>query len=388
MTDRVIIVGGGLGGLATAIRLQQHKIPFLLFERDEQQFTRPQGYAIGIQNNGIKSLHELGVDVQEIKSKSRPLTIFDFRDGSGGLLMRLDATKNQDLDLFSVNRSLLREKMLEQIDSERVVYNSKFVKYELTSNGVKAHFDNGKVVLGKILVGADGSRSSVRQQLLADGRHYLGVAQIGANIDAINTNTGKPFFEQDLTLMTLSREGVSFFMFPQATEDSNTKRIFWSLIYKTDEESASKLKSAEQTELAEKCEILAKKLHAPILEVVKASKNFRATIYYDSDVDKLNTLIGKNNSVVVIGDAAHSMSPFRGQGGNSALEDGVKLGDMIANGNNIDDFVKEMYKRTKPHVMTSRYSVYMFVTDNWWFGFIRDWCMKACNILMRILSRK
>ena len=59
--------------------------------------------------------------------------------------------------------------MIEELlkcDAGCVLFGKKFVRYEVLDSGVMAHFEDGSNVLGSLLIGADGSRSVVRRQLL------------------------------------------------------------------------------------------------------------------------------------------------------------------------------------------------------------------------------
>ena len=66
MRDRVIIAGGGIGGLATALTLHQIGVPCIVFEAVREM--RPLGVGINLQPNAVRELYDLGIT----RSRSRP----------------------------------------------------------------------------------------------------------------------------------------------------------------------------------------------------------------------------------------------------------------------------------------------------------------------------
>ena len=66
MRDRVIIAGGGIGGLATALTLHQIGVPCVVFEAVREM--RPLGVGINLQPNAVRELYDLGIT----EARSRP----------------------------------------------------------------------------------------------------------------------------------------------------------------------------------------------------------------------------------------------------------------------------------------------------------------------------
>src|SRR5262249_33246111 len=95
----------------------------------------------------------------------------------------------------------------------------------------------------------------------------------------------------------------------------------------------------------------------PIPELIRLTPDQDTTTKDLADRDPLAS--ARQGRVVLIGDAAHPMTPHRGQGGNSAMVDGMKLAESLANAQgNIDGalaaFDQEMLARTRPLVLASR----------------------------------
>ena len=183
MSGTILIVGGGIGGLALANGLQKHNIPFHVFERDHTQSYRAQGYRIRIGGPALDGLEYL--------LSSEAMSDFDLSCADFSLhaipeldaeTARLDepridtygATTNVNMNAFVamkarvVDRGAMREVLIKHLDSSSISYGKKLARYEETDDGVVAHFEDGTFAHGGLLVGCDGRNSKVRSQLLPD----------------------------------------------------------------------------------------------------------------------------------------------------------------------------------------------------------------------------
>ncbi|MFB7532718.1 FAD-dependent oxidoreductase [Streptomyces sp. NPDC056178] len=180
---RVIIVGGGIGGLCLAQGLHAVGISVAVYERDAEPDARLQGYRLNIEPVGSRALHDcLPPHLWEILVA----TAGDPGPGMGvfteqlQLLMREDAPPAElgpSERTHAVSRITLRRLLLAGLDGI-VHFDKEFTGYKQNANGtVTAFFTDGTTATGDLLVGADGARSRVRRQLLphAKQHHALGV---------------------------------------------------------------------------------------------------------------------------------------------------------------------------------------------------------------------
>lgn len=183
-SNHVLIVGGGIGGLCLAQGLKKHGIPFTVFERDPTPDYRPQGYRLRINGDGYDALdaalpHELMDAFLQSNAAFEPG--FVFPDAvTGGFTVRkappiaprgsLQSTAVHRA--FATDRATLRAVLRARLTPEELRYDMGFKAYTLLPDdeGVLVEFDNGEVVRGTLLVGADGANSRVRKQLLPDHR--------------------------------------------------------------------------------------------------------------------------------------------------------------------------------------------------------------------------
>jgi 2-polyprenyl-6-methoxyphenol hydroxylase-like FAD-dependent oxidoreductase len=168
----VIIVGAGLGGLALAQGLKKRGIPYLVFERDAGSDIRSQGLIISVNQLGILALrHLMGKDEadQMLCRCSVSARKAETTNPEHSVLKTINP-KTMDArftatSLCTVNRTALRLALLEDIE---VQWGKQFSSYQENANSVTVTFADGFSVEGRILVGADGKYSKVRQQRLPD----------------------------------------------------------------------------------------------------------------------------------------------------------------------------------------------------------------------------
>lgn len=172
----VIIIGGGIGGLTLAQGLKKAGVSVAVYERDHTLDARLQGYRLNIEPVGSQALHHcLPPALWEVLVA----TAGDPGPGMGVFteqlreLMQEDETTMQTdptRSTHAVSRVTLRRLLLAGL-SEVVLFDKEFVRYQRTDCGrVTAYFADGTSAIGDVLVGADGVRSRVRQQLLPAAR--------------------------------------------------------------------------------------------------------------------------------------------------------------------------------------------------------------------------
>jgi 2-polyprenyl-6-methoxyphenol hydroxylase-like FAD-dependent oxidoreductase len=243
-------------------------------------------------------------------------------------------------------RQKLRQTLLEALDPEAVVWGKKFDRYEerADGSGVTLHFDDGTTTEAGILVGADGIFSRVRAQKLGDEPlSYLGVIVIlgicrGVDhalcrnkvfqvVDGENRMYAMPFTasaDGDGCIPPLEGEA--------ATEGTQPGAMMWQLSFPVTVEEAKSLAS-DPLRLREEAVRRCGSWPEPVGKLLAQTREDCMAGYpaYDRDMAPFKTLRGDPTSLVtLIGDAAHPMSPFKGQGANQALLDAVHLARCIA----------------------------------------------------------
>lgn len=161
---KILVVGAGVGGISAARGLLRDGHDVAVFERRPD--VRAGGGAVTIWPNGETVLGQLGVDmggagqvlstVRVLTSTGRPLATFDVT----AMVRRWGAPVRM------VPRRVLLERLLDGFAAERIRCNSRVVGVgdgrSAGGRGVRVEFDDGRVVEGDMLIGADGLHSTVR----------------------------------------------------------------------------------------------------------------------------------------------------------------------------------------------------------------------------------
>ena len=245
-------------------------------------------------------------------------------------------------------------------------------------------FEDGTTEEVDLLIGSDGIRSTVTRSLLSKsklpvdtdlndgGLSYLGIMIVLG----ITNNFYHPLLDErgfytldgSNRLFTMPFEGNKLDDAMNGDGTNNPKphrRYMWQLSwYEPDEEKSRTLSQAGPNALIDEVKRRCRDWHEPVLDMVSTTdpKNVWGTGLQDRDPEQLMSLVpafrsGSQSRVVVLGDAVHAMSCFKGQGANQALTDGPLLASWLEK-SSIDSairgFMREMVARTKEKVSASR----------------------------------
>ncbi|MCJ1245622.1 hypothetical protein MMC30_002826 [Trapelia coarctata] len=371
---KVLIVGAGMGGLALAQALRKQRVPFEIFDREAGPYERSQGWAIGLSwiLKDLLSFTPDDLPPIETCSVSKQLGLLSravFYDAyTGRVFLEMGGRKpNEDGYFVRVNRAEFRGWLSEHID---INWNKRFSHYEETDSGVTAYFHDGTSAAGSILVGADGINSPVRTQLFSATPPQLNRVPL-ATIWGEVTLT-KEQYEHQVALapsfyMAQAEDFRIFIATKGVSEDKATSRYYWfvSWIDPAAAEHDFWTLHASREELLEYAATKVAGAHPKFLEVIQLTKPegivcppIRLRDWLPGDIPR--------GRVTLLGDAIHPMTFFRGEGANHALQDGLKLANVLAEafgpegpeGPDIADtlevYEKEMLQRGRDAVLESR----------------------------------
>ena len=374
----VAIIGAGIGGVALAIGCLHRGIPFTIFERDAHFNDRPQGYGLTLQQ-ARKTLENFGIFNLENGIISNHHVVHD-PDGNIvgqwgmrkwlGKVDKFTTQNNIQKSNIHIARQNLRLQLLQQLGGEnKVRWNHQFTGYKKDSDGkLQLHFlDNNipKSYHTDLLIGADGIRSAVRNTIIPEEKfplRYLGCMVILGICELPKLQYLENSLLDSATVFQTANGTERIYMMPF---DENS--IMWQLSFPIEEQTAINLSAAGKLALKNEA-IRRTPFHSPIPEILQLTEENKITGYPVYDRDLLTSEMLKNaDSVTLLGDAAHPMSPFKGQGANQALLDALSLAREIfkkckpsSNWKTVGireavlkDFEKEMLERTSTKVKDS-----------------------------------
>ncbi|HSX01737.1 MAG TPA: NAD(P)/FAD-dependent oxidoreductase [Candidatus Saccharimonadia bacterium] len=322
--QKAIIIGSGIAGAAMALFLKKAGIKATVYEAYPRLTTIGGGMSLG--PNGMNVLAELGL-AEKIKSQAAPLERLHFRNQAG---KRLAETSSGTIEKYgytsmALHRSALLELVLDEADRQGVEfeYEKRLTGYTEQDNQVVAHFEDGSTATGDYIIGADGIHSKVRSVMLPNGPgpEYTGHVAIGGFVDE-HYRAWDDSGDVKKTVLTFGPEGS----FGYCNMSAGLPQWgWWSTYGQAKEPTKAELDALTDDKLKQ----MLLKRHADWVAPVKDFINHSVLMIKTPifDVPPLPTWhVGR---AVLIGDAAHAMSPHAGQGASMALEDAMYLAKML-----------------------------------------------------------
>jgi FAD-dependent urate hydroxylase len=314
---KALIIGGGIAGPVTAMALQRAGIDSVVYEAYDESAGLAAGAFLTVAVNGLDALRTLDAH-EPVLAAGFPTRSIEFFSGTGKRLGEVpiggtlpDGTVTHTVKRADLYRVVHEEAVRRGI---RIEHGKRLVDVETAPDGVVARFEDGTRAGGDLLVGADGIHSTTRRIIdpAAPRPRYTGLGNIGgftrnASIDARPGPYKMIFGKRCFFGYTVSPSGeIWWFANPASTRELTRAELAAATTGQW-KQRLIELFSGDTT-LA--------------VEIIRATTHELAgTNQYDMP----SVPTWHKGSMIIIGDAAHAVSPASGQGASMAIEDAVVL---------------------------------------------------------------
>ena len=162
---KIDIIGAGIGGLTTAIALEQKGFKTRIFEQAEN--IKPIGAGIILANNAMQVYEKLGLR-REIEKYGNPISSLNITKANLKPLSKMDLTYFEEkfkVKNIAIHRGVLQQILIDKLETTSLSLNHKLTKVIESRNGHFLEFKNGEKIQSSTLLGADGLSSIVRNDL-------------------------------------------------------------------------------------------------------------------------------------------------------------------------------------------------------------------------------
>ena len=358
----ISVIGGGIGGLATAVALQRRGFDAHVYESAAE--LGAVGKGIWVPTNAMLVLDRLGLG-DAVAARGVALERIEVRDKNGGVLQVIDL---EDVytrfgrTTVSILRAELQAVLVGALRAGTLHLGKRCTKVHHSDSGAVASFNDGTHAESDVLVGADGIRSVAREAVYPDtplrysGQTcYLGVANMRL----------PPALERTVWEVW---GGTHRFGFSSVAQD----RVYW---FAPATAPAGGREPPDVLELGNRHA----DFPAPVPNIIRhtpAQDIIRVDLHDFAPITRWS-----RGRVVLVGDAAHAMTPNLGQGGAQAIEDAYVLAEALAQEKSVEAAFAAYARVRRPKATR-------LVNTAWWLGRLAHveapWLRELRNTTLRL----
>lgn len=327
---KAIIIGGGIGGLTTAIALGKIGIAAAVYERAEA--VGEVGAGLVVWANAIGTLRQLGL-ADEVIAAGAKIEHGQIRTWTGEVLAKTNPSELERTfgePSVAIHRAALHEVLLRALPEGSVHLGATCTGVVQDADGVTARFADSSEAQGELLVGADGLRSTIRQQIFAaSALRYAGYTawrgvvktdhEIALGITSESWGCGNRF-----GILRLDEE-----------------RVYW---FATANSAPGKSRTPAENKVM--LQGIFGGWHHPVTHLLELSP--AETILHNDIYDVEPMQRWHAGRIVLLGDAAHATTPNMGQGACMAIESAGVLAECLAQNASLEAALDDYEARRRP----------------------------------------
>jgi 2-polyprenyl-6-methoxyphenol hydroxylase-like FAD-dependent oxidoreductase len=308
----VLIIGGGVAGLATSLSLKRVGIPSTLYERSLERGRDGLGFIL--QPSGLEILDILGLGA-EARTAGCILDRFILQHEDGSVI--LDQQLPESLGL---RRGDLLALLLAAVPRDSVWMGKRFTHFRWDAGGHATHacFENGEELEADLFIAADGEGSCSRAELFPE--HWVSRGRVKELVSIVQSPRLAGGFGRCFLKVQAARGGLAAGVVP-----CSAGTLIWYMQFDSERWAVEGKSAPEKRAFA--WSLLGEWPH-PFPELLRITDFSTSYLWDTTDMELLPSFYRKN--VVLLGDAAHALLPFTSQGVSSALQDALSLALYLA----------------------------------------------------------
>ena len=312
VVERVIIIGGGIGGLCTAIGLRRIGVEAIVYEQAE--VLSEVGAGLTLWANAIKALRKLGLADAVIGAGSK-IQHGAIRTAGGRTLSQSEPGELERLfgePTIAIHRADLHEILLSALPPDTVRLGAKCAGFEQDADSATVRFADGHTDRADLVVGADGIHSAIRRQLFPE---------VSLRYSGYTAWRGVVATKDEVALGVTSESWGCGSRFGILRVDK--ERVYW---FATANAPAGRKLAADERKSFLRQQF--RGWHHPVellLESTRAEEILHNDIYDLKPIERWS-----KGRIVLLGDAAHPTTPNMGQGACMAIESSFVLARCLS----------------------------------------------------------
>ncbi|MCC5940345.1 MAG: FAD-dependent monooxygenase [Balneolaceae bacterium] len=329
---KTAIIGGGIGGLTTALALSKTGKKVTVYESAPE--IKPVGAGIILASNAMQVFEKLGVR-NKIENAGQKIFNIKVTDAQLNTLSAAELTSFENkygVCNVAIHRADLQHILAVEFGFENIHLAKRLLKIE-KEKSYKLTFEDGSIVHSDTVIGADGIHSAVRKLIFGTGCIRYSKQKCWRGVIEIDW-TSK--FNHEAFEAWGKGKRVGF-------AKISRKKVYWFAVI-----------NEELINENEKLIELFQEFHPDIIKII--SDTPEENIIFNDIIDLAPIKQWQNGKVCLIGDAAHATTPNMGQGACQAVEDAHVIGKLFDQGKSVEQiFIEyEKLRMEKAHSIVNR----------------------------------